>query len=270
MDRSLERLTAISNKENHLQLYWVQTHARAMVSIMDGDFEAAEKYASEAVKIGRETHGEHVDGVFGVQMFTIRREQNRLSEVAPVIKRLMTENPEDVAWKPGFGVIAAELGYTDPAERILTEVAEYGFELAPDAMYSTTLSYLADICVAVDSLVHAPKLFELLSPYEELTITAGATTVCTGAGARRLGNLAALMGDWNTSDKMFEKAIAIDTEMSAPPWIAHSKAAYAHALRRRGRKEDAERALRLEADALAIAQDLSMVALRAKLEGTAS
>lgn len=241
-----------------------------MVAILDGDFEGAEKYASEAVKIGRETHGEHVDGVFGVQMFTIRREQNRLHEVAPVIKRLMAENPEDVAWKPGFGVIAAELGYREPAERILIEMADFGFELAPDSMYSTTLSYLADICVAVESLDHAQKLFELLAPYEDLTITAGATTVCSGAGARRLGNLAALMGDWSTSGKMFEKAIAIDTEMSAPPWIAHSKAAFAHALRRRGRKADAELALHLETDALAIAQNLSMATLRAKLEGTAS
>lgn len=270
MDQSLERLTTISNKENHLQLYWVQTHARAMIAIMDGDFEGAEKHANEAVKIGRETHGEHVDGVFGVQMFTIRREQNRLHEVAPVIKRLMTENPEDIAWKPGFGVIAAELGFKEPAQRILQEMADYGFELAPDAMYSTTLAYLADICVAVENRDHAQILFELLLPYEDLTITAGATTVCTGAGARRLGNLAALLGDWSTSNRMFDKAIAIDTDMSAPPWIAHSKAAYAHALRRRGRKEDAERALRLETDALAIAQNLSMLALRAKLEGTAS
>jgi predicted ATPase/class 3 adenylate cyclase len=270
MDQSFEQLKTISKKENHLQLYWVQTHARAMIAIMDGDFEAAEKYADEAVKIGRETHGEHVDGVFGVQMFTIRREQNRLHEVAPVIKRLMTENPEDVAWKPGFGVIAAELGYTDAAERILNEMADYGFELAPDAMYSTTLSYLADICVMVENRRYAPKIFELLAPYEDLTITAGATTVCTGAGARRLGNLAGLMGEWSTAEKMFQKAISIDTEMSAPPWIAHSKAAFAHALRRRGRKEDVERAFHLETDALEIAQNLSMVALRTKLEGTAS
>lgn len=270
MDQSLERLTAISNKENHLQLYWVQTHARAMVAIMDGDFEAAEKYANEAVKIGRQTHGEHVDGVFGVQMFTIRREQNRLHEVAPVIKRLMTENPEDVAWKPGFGVIAAELGYKEPAEKILNEMAELGFATVPDAMYSTTLSYLADICGAVENIDHAQRLFDLLAPYEDLTITAGATTVCAGAGARRLGNLAALLGEWETSDKMFEKAISIDTEMSTPPWVAHSKAAYAYALRRRGRKEDAARALSLEADALAIAQNLGMVSLRTKLEGTAS
>ncbi|WP_170773379.1 adenylate/guanylate cyclase domain-containing protein [Ruegeria lacuscaerulensis] len=270
LDRSLKLLTEVSQKDNHLQLYWVQTHARAMIAIMEGDFGKAEKLATEAVKIGRKTHGKHIEGVFGVQMFTLRREQSRLHEVAPVIKKLMDENADDMTWKPGFGVIAAELGFHDPAERILNEVAESGFYLPSDAMYSTTLSYLSDICVAVGHTTHAQTLFEMLAPYEDLTITAGATTVCTGAGARRLGNLAALLEDWPTAERMFTKAIQIDTDMDCPPWVAHSKAAYAAALRRLGGKDNLEQAIHLEAEALATAQKLSMVSLRERLEGTAS
>ncbi len=270
MDHSLGLLTEISEKDNHLQLYWVQKHARAMVAIMDGDFDQAEKHATEAVKIGRKTHGEHVEGVFGVQMFTIRREQNRLHEVAPVIKQLMTDSPEDISWKPGFGLIAAELGYKEPAERILNEMAANGFDLPPDAMYSTTLSYLADICVAIEHQEHADMLYEMLAPYEDLTITAGATTVCTGAAARRLGSLSTVLKDWEAAEKMFEKAIEIDTRMKCPPWVAHSKAAFATALRRRGRPKDVEQAFQLEGEALAISQKLGMVSLRSKLEGVAS
>lgn len=266
VDQSLDLLTEISKKENHLQLYWVQVHARAMIAILNGEFELAERYANEAVKIGRQTHGEHVEGVYGVQMFTIRREQNRLQEVAPVIKRLLSESPEDTTWRPGFGVIAAELGFIDAAERILSEMIETGFELPPDAMYSTTLSYLADICVAIGHEEHARTVYDKLLPYEQLTITAGATTVCAGAAARRLGNLAALMGDWNAMEHMFETAIEIDTSMRAPPWIAHSKAAFSQALRRRGRKKDIQRALHLEVDALALVQKLDMVMLSARLE----
>jgi len=269
MDHSLELLTEIATEDNHLQLYWVLVNARAMQSILDGDFKRAEEYANEAVKIGRQTHGEHVEGVYGVQMFTIRREQKRLHEVAPVIKRLMTDNPEDISWKPGFGLIAAELGYKDAAERVLEELAETGFELPRDAMYSTTLSYLADICVAVQSLEHSKSIYELLLPYRELTITAGATTVCTGAGARRLGNLAALMGDWAISEQMFETAIKIDTRMASQPWLAYSKADCAAALRRRGRKSDLHQVIQLEAEALATAQNLDMVALASRLEGQA-
>jgi hypothetical protein len=167
-------------------------------------------------------------------------------------------------------VIAAELGFLDAAERILNEMIETGFELPPDAMYSTTLSYLADICVAIGHEEHATPIYDKLLPYEQLTITAGATTVCAGAAARRLGNLAALIGDWNAMEHMFETAIEIDTSMRAPPWIAHSKAAFSQALRRRGRKKDMQRALHLEVEALALAQKLDMVMLSAKLEAAAT
>jgi len=76
-----------------------------------------------------------------------------------------------------------------------------------------------------------------------------------------------MMGDWDASRNMFETAIEIDTGMNAPPWIAHSKAEYAACLRRRGGKQDQERAFHLEAEALATAQKLGMVSLRLKLEG---
>jgi tetratricopeptide (TPR) repeat protein len=132
------------------------------------------------------------------------------------------------------------------------------------------LSYLADICVAIEHQEHAKTLYGILAPYEDLTITAGATTVCTGAAARRLGRLARVLKDWDAAEKMFEKAIEIDTRMKCPPWVAHSKAAYATALRRRGRQNDVEQAFQLEGEALAISQKLSMVSLRSKLEGVAS
>ena len=267
MDHSLQLLTEISEKDNHLQLYWVQVHARAMVAIMEGKFEEAEQYANEAVKIGRQTHGAHVEGVFGVQMFTIRREQSRLQEVAPVIKRLTSESPEDTTWQPGFALIAAELGFKDAAERILNELAQTGFTLPHDAMYSTTLSYLADICVAIDHEEHARTIYEMLLPFRNMTVTAGATTVCSGSAARRLGSLSALMGDWDTCEAMFETALEVDTRMNAPPWLAHSQASYAAALRRRGRKEDLERAIAFEAQALAKSRELGMVALTERLEG---
>ena len=203
-------------------------------------------------------------------MFTIRREQSRLQEVAPVIKRLMTESPEETTWQPGFALIAAELGFKDAAERILNELADTGFELPHDAMYSTTLSYLSDICVAIDHEEHASQIYKMLLPFKQMTVTAGATTVCSGSAARRLGSLAALMGQWDNCETMFETALDIDARMKAHPWLAHSQAAFAAALRRRGRTVDLQRALPLEAEALATSRKLGMVALTKTLEGRAS
>ena len=64
------------------------------MAILDGKFTTAEALAGEALSLGRQTHGAEVEGVYGMQMFTIRREQSRLSEVAPVMKHFIEENPE--------------------------------------------------------------------------------------------------------------------------------------------------------------------------------
>lgn len=264
-EEALRRLSEVGHDRNHPQLHWVERHGRALLSILDGDFSAAQTHAEKALRIGRQTHGPHIEGVYGVQMFTIRREQARLGEVAPVIKKLLDDNPEDMSWKPGFGVIAAELGYLDAAHRILGEIAETGFNLPMDALYSTSLSYLAEICVAVGDEKLAERLYQLLLPYKDITVTAGVTTVCNGAAGRRLGALAALLGDWDQSEEHFSRALQIDERMRALPWIAHSKAAHARVLRQRGRSEDAKRAGLLEVAALEIAQKHGMISLTSSL-----
>ncbi len=266
-ETSLLRLNEVGKVRNHLQLHWVETHGRAVLSILDGAFQQAESFAEEALKIGRMTHGAHVEGVYGAQLFTIRREQARLHEVAPVVKRLLEDNPDDAAWKPGFAVIAAELGYMDAAKRILAEIADTGFDLPLDAMYSTTLSYLADVCVLTQDHQFAERLFELLCPYRERTIMAGVTTVCNGAAARRLAGLSALLGDWPMTRDLYEMAVALDTEMEAKPWIAHSKADFSAALRRFGSAKDQKLVQTLEMEALAEASVSGMVALEARIKG---
>ncbi|MDK3016881.1 AAA family ATPase [Pseudodonghicola flavimaris] len=266
-EEALERLSEVSRARNHPQLHWVEQHGRALMAILNGQFDTAQAHAEKALRIGRQTHGPHIEGVYGVQMFTIRREQARLGEVAPVIRKLLDDNPDEMAWKPGFGVIAAELGHLDAARRILTEMAETGFDLPMDALYSTTLSYLADICVAVTDDKLAAPLYELLLPYRDITVTAGVTTVCIGAAGRRLGALAALLGDWTASEAHFERALEVDTRMRALPWIAHTKAGLARTLHGRGRPQDEKAANILEVEALEIAEKHGMLYLASTLRG---
>lgn len=266
-EKSLGRLSEVGKVRNHLQLHWVEQHGRAMIAILDGDFAQAETLSEEALKIGRMTHGAHVEGVYGTQMFTIRREQARLHEVAPVVKRLLEENPEDKTWKPGFAVIAAELGYGEPAKRIVAEIASTGFELPMDAMYSTTLAYLADVCILTRDDHFAEPIYDLLLPYKDINIMAGVTTVSNGAAARRLGGLSELMGNWSAAKDHFETALGLDQSMRAQPWIAHTKADFANALRLHGTGADHCRAEHLTAEALDIAMASGMVNLEKRIKG---
>ena len=265
MDQALEKLSVLGEARQRMLIQWIARHGRAMQAILEGDLAPAEQHAEAALEIGRRTVGEQAEGVYGIQMFTIRREQGRLAEVAPVIKRFLDENPDRAAWKPGFALIACDLGFQKPAVRILDELAEAKFAFPLDAKHSTTLAYLAEVCVALQDEARAEQLYELLTPYKDLTVTAGVMTVCYGAAGRYLGALAGVLGNWDDAEEHFEAALATNQAMHAWPWLAHTQYAYAQMLRRRRRADDAMHAHLLMGEALETAARLDMVALRHKL-----
>ena len=100
----------------------------AVRAILLGEFEEAERLADRALEIGGDVQGELAAGVYGVQMFTIRREQGRLAEVAPVLKRFIDANPSEVSWRPGLALIASDLGFEEAARRTFAEMAAAGFD----------------------------------------------------------------------------------------------------------------------------------------------
>jgi class 3 adenylate cyclase/tetratricopeptide (TPR) repeat protein len=267
-DDAVDSLVRYGESNEMLHLIWVARHAQSMQAILDGAFVEAERFAEAAHELGQQTHGDGVEGVYGIQMFTIRREQGRLAEVAPVVKHLVDENPGETAWKPGFALIACDLGFEEPAQRMLHDIASDGFNLALDAKRSTTLAYLAEVCAILKDERYAEALYELLQPYRDMTITAGVATVCLGATARYLGLLATVLGDWDRAERHFKHALKVNEKMHAQPWLAHSQHDYARMLQQRNSDGDADHAHELIQQSLAVAKKFGMVSLEAKLQGS--
>jgi tetratricopeptide (TPR) repeat protein len=266
VDRSHAALSELGEVRQRLAAQWASHHGAALLAILDGNFAAAEGFATEGLRLGRLILGEQVEGVYGIQMFSIRREQGRLAEVAPVVKRLIDGKPDEKAWAPGFALIAADLGFEEPARRRLRELAETGFELPFDAKRSASLSYVAEVAALLGDSDAAERLYQLMSVYRHMTITAGMVTVCYGAASRYLGMLAATLGDFDKAEAHFEHALELNERMRARPWLAHTKAQYALLLRRRGGRGDSERAEILANEAWEIAAELDMVLLKRRLQ----
>ncbi len=237
----------------------------ALRAILVGEFAEAERLADRALEIGSDVHGDLATGVYGVQMFTIRREQGRLAEVAPLFRRFLDENPRDAAWRPGLALIASDLGFAEAARKAFAEMASAGFEFPADAKRSLTLSYLAEVCTRLGDALEAERLYEQLLPYRDNAILAPVATVCCGAASRYLGMLAGVMGEWAAGEEHFEAALEIDERLHAWPWLAHTKHEFALALTARGRAADQRRAEALFAAAAASAERIGMPALQQKI-----
>jgi tetratricopeptide (TPR) repeat protein len=202
-------------------------------------------------------------------MFTIRREQGRLAEVAPVLRRFIDQNPQDAAWRPGLALVASDLGFEQAARKAFEDLAAGGFTFPVDAKWSLTISYLAEVCARLGDARRAERLYELLLPYRDITIFAAMTTVCCGSAARYLGMLAGVIGDWAMAEEHFDTALAMDERLHAWPWLAHTQHEFAAALLARGGRGDRARADSLLAAAVETAQRLGMVSLQKQIRSLA-
>jgi tetratricopeptide (TPR) repeat protein len=243
----------------------VTTSTGAMAALLHGHFAEAERLAEEALVLGREAYGEVAIGVYGMQMFTIRRAQGRLAEVAPLLRRFIDENPQDAAWRPGLAVIASDLGFEQAARKAFEDLAAAGFTFPVDGKWSVTASYLAEVCARLGDVRRAGTLYDLLLPYRDVTIVAPVATVCCGSAARYLGMLASVVDDWATAEEHFEVALAMDERLAAWPWLAHTQHEFATALLARGERGDEARADSLLAAAAETAHRLGMISLQQKI-----
>jgi hypothetical protein len=78
---------------------------------------------------------------------------------------------------------------------------------------------LAETAAATGATAHAATLCRLLAPYED-RIAISYPEIATGAVARGLGLLATALGRLDAADGHFTRAIEINENAGARPWLA--------------------------------------------------
>jgi len=217
---------------------WLNSSFEAMKALLAGDYAAAEDAATLAVSVVKDGASGPYLGVYGMQMFAIRREQGRLAEVAPLVKRFVTENPEESVWKPGLMLIANDLGFATQARQHFRAFAEKAFELPRDAKRPITLTYFAEVCAALGDTASAEHLLQLLHPYRDVAVIVPPHILCCGSTRHYLGMLAASVKDWSTAEEHFREALAFNERLKAWPRLAWTRFEYARMLLARGRGQD--------------------------------
>jgi len=235
--------------------------SQTLLAIHEGRFADAEALAQETLKVGRRFSPANAAGAYGMQMFSIRREQGRLAEVLPVLRHFIATQAETAIWRPGLAVLYMELDLRPQAEAELEGLAAGDFAAIPhSALWPTSMAFLAEVCAYLKDAGRAAILYRLLSPYAGRNIATGNNAPCFGAADRLLGLLADTQGKADRAGDHFEAALAMNQLTGGRPWLAHAQYGYADLLLR-GRTGGTERAAGLLDSALATARELGMAAL---------
>jgi DNA-binding NarL/FixJ family response regulator len=206
-------------------------------------------------------------------MFTLRRAQGRLQELAPVVRRFVQTSPETSTWRPGLALIYSELGLEQETRTEFEHLAAHDFADIPrDARWFACLVYLSEVCAFLGDARRAATLYQFLMPHDGYTLLVGPSAVCYGAAAYYLGLLAATMCHRDEAQRHFTAALAMNARMGAKPALAHTQYAYAQMLLAHEQPADVAPAMSLLDEALAISLELGMpmleervVALRARV-----
>ena len=179
----------------------VEQH-EALFALCDGRLDAAEAAAKRSDEIARRTEGAH-SAVHGIQMFSIRREQGRLAEIAPLVRLIASGQSEaDGVWRPALAVMLAEIGDVEPARRELAALVDAGLEaILRGGVGVGGLTFAADACALIEDAALAAPIYEQLVAFAGQNTVLGSAVACYGAADRLLGALATVMRRWDDAER---------------------------------------------------------------------
>ena len=234
----------------------VAEHNASAIALCEGRLEAAEAMALRAHEWSKLLTGRDASGVYGIQMFGIRREQGRLAELAPIVRLLARQGGH---WRPGLASLFVELEMEADARRELAQVAESGLDQFRESLWLASLTYLTDACAAVGDAAVAALVYPELEALDCPNVVIGHVVACYGATDRYLGMLATVLGEWELAEAPLRaRARAQPAHGRRDLARAHAARVRAHAGRLRARRGCAvlrgRRARRADRDAGAAAQ----------------
>ena len=231
----------------------------SVLHLAAGAFEQAEAAAEEAEAIGLSDEGLSGSGIYGLLMFSIRREQGRLEEMRPVLSLLARTGQHAAVWAPGAALAAAELGLLDEARSSFDAVAPDRFCAVPrDNVWPAALTFLSETALLLDAREQAEELIDELAPYGGQALMAGFTT-SFGPTDRLRSALGELIGRPDDADRLLGAARELAARAGSPVWMARVEYTQSWILAGRG---DAVGAARHHEAASRLGEPLGMAAVR--------
>jgi tetratricopeptide (TPR) repeat protein len=247
-----------------LNLWYVPLH-RANRAMLDGRLHDAERYAGEAFATGRGVQAQNAAQLYAVQLFTLRAEQGRLSEVLQGLEAFARRYPAAPGWRAASAFALAVLGRTDDARRAFEVLCAGGLAEVPrDGEWLSTVALLVRTGACLGDAKRSAELGELLAPHADRAVVSGLGATCLGPVSRFVALAAATAGRLDEAVVQFEAALQTARRWGAEPLVAAIGLELAEALERRGGGGRGERARTLRHQGLDAARRLQLHGLLAR------
>ncbi|MGE0542109.1 MAG: AAA family ATPase [Dehalococcoidia bacterium] len=239
---------------------WRTDLDRSMQAACEGRFADGAALAQRAFAIAGRAQLANGLPALGTQMLAMGIHTGAgLETLEPGWRSFVDRFPAMTVYRCGLMLLYLYLDRLDEARDHFEIVAAAGLERVPrDSSFFAAIASLIEVCVALDDTARAAVLYDILVPYEARAVATDAALACLGAVAEYLGMLATTLGRWDTAERHFRDALAINTRLRARPHVLRTRLHHAAMLLRRGAPDDIVRAGRLLRDGAPAARELGL------------
>lgn len=227
---------------------WMASNLGATAALWRGDWRGAEEYALRSLELAQELGDAQAVSSPLVQIFVLRREQDRLAEEEARTRFFAQRVPSSPVPRAFLALILAEAGRLGEARAEFERLAADDFVSLLREFRVGVLPFLVETCVRIGDRPRAQRLRALLMPLADACLAIG-INASLGATSHYLGMLLALLGD-AAAERWFNSALARHSAMGTTPWLARTEVEFAAWLVEHGNHEAAlERLARAETTA---------------------
>jgi class 3 adenylate cyclase/tetratricopeptide (TPR) repeat protein len=232
---------------------WQIAYASAMRRMLEGDLDASERAATEALTLAGAAGQLDAITVYGGQLITVCWAQGRLHELVPLIEQSVHDNPGLPAYR---AALVWAKSYEDPhgeVTRLLDTEVTGDFPMFADFTWLAAHEFWADAAARAEHRPAAAALYGRLLPWRDQFATTHVTVA--GGVTHYLGLLAHTLDHHDDADQWFTQALALHERMEAPFFVALTQTARAALLADRNHPGDPQHARTLAETALPVATE---------------
>ena len=189
------------------------------IATFDGRLGDAAELSIEADDVGRSARLADDSTEALQRVLALRREQDRLEEIAPVVTDQLTAHPRRTAWDAVLTFLLAETGqHHEVAVRLRSASRTGMWEMTDDDDWPLAMAMWSEAAVRIADREAAAILHQILRPHDGVQMWTNG--VPTGPVARLLALLEHVLGRTEEADRHFAEAVEFSRRLMSPVWTA--------------------------------------------------
>ena len=233
-------MTELQERSHSSFWAFIRSNQEAMDAFYRGDLDMSERLAEHCLRLADDLPEEDGAGIYGLRMFMIRREQDRLAAMAPLVRQVLAQADSDSVWTPGLALLQIETGSTQEAAEALAPARAAGFDLPVDAMWSTVMVLLIESMVRLADLEACAVLRDRFTRLAGTNVVTGSGLLCFGRAERYLGMLSLALGELDAAEEFLGTALEADAAGGSVIWSNESRLWLSRARRAQGHRAEAD------------------------------